>query len=470
MKEYFYFTGMIQKILLLLFISVSSICFAQLGNSNMRLLSNLNQHVISGREYSALWGYLAPNGREYAIMGCYDGTTFVDITDTTNIHEVDYLPGPVFGNNSHTWREMKTFSHYCYIVNDVINGAMQIVDLQYLPDSVHLVRNFTFGSFNRGHTISQEGPYLYISGGNASTNGGIRILDLTSNPELPTVRGQWTTRYVHDCRVKNDTIFACNIWTGEVTVINAANKDNPVQINFWFNNPNGGPHNCALTPNRQFCLVADEINGNPRLLKIWNIQNLNNVIQVSTWQPTGITNTIVHNVEVYGNYALVAHYEAGLRILNITNPAAPVEIAWYDTFPSGNGFDYRGCWGVYMFPSQKIIASDMQTGLYVFKTSTIITSNQNNQNSSPAKFELKQNYPNPFNPTTRIEFSIPKASHVSLKVFDALGKHVATLADEFRNVGNYSVSYDAARLASGVYFYNLVAGDYKESRKMVLIK
>jgi hypothetical protein len=111
------------------------------------------------------------------------------------------------------------------------------------------------------------------------------------------------------------------------------------------------------------------------LLKIkgLNISNLSNVTFVTSWQPTGITNTIVHNVEIYGNYALIAHYNAGVRLVNISNPAVPAEVAWYDTYPSGNSNNYNGCWGVFMLPSGKIIASDRQTGLYVLRTSVPLT-------------------------------------------------------------------------------------------------
>jgi choice-of-anchor B domain-containing protein len=440
---------------------------AQLGNYQMTLLANRNQHV-GGANYSACWGYRAPNGREYAILGCGTGTAFVEITDTANIVERAYKTGVTSG-----WREMKVYSHYCYIVTDASGSlGLQIFDLQYLPDSVRFVRYFTFSGFTRGHTISQSGPYLYINGGNASTNGGVRILDLTSNPELPVVRGAWTTYYVHDCRVVNDTIWAANIYNppGTISVINAVNKDNPTLVTSWVNIPQPGPHNCALTPDRRYCLVTDEINGNPRLLKIWSVENLSNITQVATWQPSNITTSIVHNVEVYGNYAVIAHYTAGVRVVNILNPAAPIEVAWYDTYPSSNGGTYNGCWGVFMFPSGRIIASDMQTGLYVLRTTFSIVGTENNNENIPKSFSLKQNYPNPFNPTTTIKYLLPEGSHVTLKVYDLLGKQVGLLVDEYKSAGEYSINYDASRLASGIYLYSLNAGGHSETKRMTLVK
>jgi len=451
--------------------------FAQLPNSNMTLLANRNNHApTSGNRYSALWGYTAPNNRQYAIVGCYNGVAFYDVTDSANIYEADFHPGGTTG-----WREMKTYSHYAYIVTDVSAGVgLTIIDLQYLPDSVRFVRNWTFSGFTLGHTISQDGPYLYINGGNASTGGGIRIVDLTSNPELPVLRGQWITEYIHDSRVLRDTIWGANIYdagnggTGSIYVINATNKDNPVTINSWVNNPTPGPHNIAITGDRRFALTTDEIpqGSLPRQLKIWNIQNLSNVTLAATWRPTGVgDSSIVHNVEIYGNYALIAHYTCGIRLVNITNPAAPVEVAWYDTYPANNRHTYNGCWGVYMFPNGKIIGSDMSTGLYVLKPTVPLVGFTEPSANTPNSFELKQNYPNPFNPSTTIEFSLKKATFVTLKVYDALGRQVGLLADEFRNAGSYSLTYDAGRLSSGVYYYKLSTSDgFSETKKMILTK
>jgi hypothetical protein len=85
-------------------------------------------------------------------------------------------------------------------------------------------------------------------------------------------------------------------------------------------------------------------------------------------------------------------------------------------------------------------------------------------------FELYQNYPNPFNPSTTIEFDLPKSGEVSLKVFNILGEEVATLVSERLSTGSYSYEWDASNLASGIYLYRLQAGDYVETRKMVLMR
>ncbi len=92
-----------------------------------------------------------------------------------------------------------------------------------------------------------------------------------------------------------------------------------------------------------------------------------------------------------------------------------------------------------------------------------------NLNSS-ADLVLNQNYPNPFNPTTMIEYSLPKNSHVSLKIYDVLGREVSTLKNEFQNAGKHSVAFNGSNLASGIYFYVLATNNSIASRKMSILK
>ncbi len=450
---------------ILSFSGVSDI-LSQLPNQNMYLLRNLNQHYTQTL-YSAIWGYKATDGREYALLGCPAGTAFIDVTDSANIVEVDFLTG----NNS-AWREMKTYSHYAYIVSEATNSRLQIVDLQYLPDSVHLVKVWNYTGYGNTHSISQSGHYLYLNGGNATPNGGITVLDVL-DPENPVKMGQWSTLYVHDCRVVNDTIYAANIFDGKVSIVNATNKASLTTVNSFNNLIGGGPHNTALTENGKRLFVTDEIGTAPYLLKVWNIESRTNPVYVTSWQPTGITSSIVHNIEIYGNYGIIAHYSAGVRVIDITNPDVPTEVAWYDTYPSNNNESYNGAWGVYMFPSGKIIASDRQTGLYVLKTSFPLTGTGNNNNSVsfiPEKYSLEQNYPNPFNPTTKIRYYLAADNNVTLKVYNELGKEVSTLVNKTQNAGNYEVIFDGNSLSSGIYYYEISAGNFKEAKKMLLVK
>jgi hypothetical protein len=85
-------------------------------------------------------------------------------------------------------------------------------------------------------------------------------------------------------------------------------------------------------------------------------------------------------------------------------------------------------------------------------------------------FNLAQNYPNPFNPTTKISYTIPERNNVSLKIYDMLGREVATLVNTTKEAGNYEVNFNASNLASGLYIYKIQAGSFTQSKKMLLLK
>jgi hypothetical protein len=93
-----------------------------------------------------------------------------------------------------------------------------------------------------------------------------------------------------------------------------------------------------------------------------------------------------------------------------------------------------------------------------------------NETENLKKYSLSQNYPNPFNPNTKINFSVANLSRVSLKVYDILGREIITLVNEEKPAGNYEVNLNSSNLASGVYFYQIKAGEFVESKKMILIK
>ena len=93
----------------------------------------------------------------------------------------------------------------------------------------------------------------------------------------------------------------------------------------------------------------------------------------------------------------------------------------------------------------------------------------------PSSYKLFQNYPNPFNPTTKIKFEVPpfegrQGGMTVLKVYDILGKEIATLVNEKQSAGTYEVTFDGSKLSSGIYFYTLTTGEFKETKKLILLK
>ncbi len=118
---------------------------------------------------------------------------------------------------------------------------------------------------------------------------------------------------------------------------------------------------------------------------------------------------------------------------------------------SDGSFHYEfPCWGVALFHVQSRVTL-------------------NNENT-PGNFYLNQNYPNPFNPTTAINFGVPKGGFVNLQVFNSIGQLVATLLNGYKDAGSFNVTFDGTNYSSGLYFYTLTSGAYKETKKMLLLK
>ena len=120
----------------------------------------------------------------------------------------------------------------------------------------------------------------------------------------------------------------------------------------------------------------------------------------------------------------------------------------------------------YSFNSFKMLPRDSAD----FVGYKMVTNVRRSDNRVPSHFVLGQNYPNPFNPATTIKYSLPTASPVVLKVYNIVGQEVATVVNAVQSAGNYSVSFDASRLASGVYLYKLQTGSFTSVKKMMLIK
>lgn len=106
--------------------------------------------------------------------------------------------------------------------------------------------------------------------------------------------------------------------------------------------------------------------------------------------------------------------------------------------------------------------------LVTFRTVTSVEDNM--PPYKPYSFSLKQNYPNPFNPSTTITYTIPKDGNVKLTVYNSIGCKVATLVNEYKNTGYYTVQFNGSNLASGIYMYRLESGSYSESKKLILMK
>jgi hypothetical protein len=230
-----------------------------------------------------------------------------------------------------------------------------------------------------------------------------------------------------------------------------------------------GVHNCWTTEDGNYLIVGDEI-GNGPWNRIFDIQDLDNISMVAEVIVDG--DAKVHNSYVKGNLLYVGHYTEGVRIVDLEDPTNPIEIAYYDTYLT-NEYGYYGCWAVYPFlESGKLIASDLQSGLFVLEHQQSVNIETP---TIPVYFTLKQNFPNPFNPTTTIEYSLGSDVFVHLAVFALSGKIIKTLMNKNQSQGTHysewkGMNETGNRVPSGIYFIKIRTGNFSQSRKMILLK
>jgi Secretion system C-terminal sorting domain len=169
----------------------------------------------------------------------------------------------------------------------------------------------------------------------------------------------------------------------------------------------------------------------------------------------------------------ISNHKQVMRKMLPTPSGKSFSINLNETINIGQSIDIEANWDA---DSLSVVVFVQSSGLKtVYQSETIsyndlVVSNDDNANQIPEEFILEQNYPNPFNPSSTIKFSIPTSEFVTLEVFDILGNEVAALVKENKLSGTYEVLFSAARLSSGVYFYQLKAGEFLQTKKMILMK
>ena len=301
------------------------------------------------------WGYRAPNGTELAIYGHQTGTSFVNATDPTNASEIVNIPGA-----TSTWRDMMTYSHYCYIVTEGTGPGtgLQIVDLAN-PLAPVLVSTYTANDFTTAHNlfIDVEAGVLYAVG--AGPSGGMKILSL-ANPVSPVELDYFTPYYIHDIYVDDGLGYAGAINSGTLRIIDLSDPSNPTTI-ATHSYPNSFTHNAWPNAAKTHCTTTDENGGGH--LHVWDITDLDNIDLAGEYEVPG---AIIHDVRLKNDVAYLSYYSAGARIVDLFDPQDPVEIGYFDTCMIEGGFN--GDWGVYPFRSDRIFyASDRQRGLFILE-------------------------------------------------------------------------------------------------------
>ncbi len=354
----------------------------------------ISEFNLEANSVNDCWGYTSPAGREYAIIGFDNGTAFVDITDPTD----PQIVAKNWGDES-IWQDIKVYGHYAYTATEAERraiGGIVVYDLEQIDEvggGVAYVRTInTVGTTTATHNlaIDEVSGFLYRCGGGGSNFSGLRIYDL-SDPSQPAFVSSWDDRYVHDAQVVTYTegLYAgkqvafcfANDATGGgnpgVDILDVTNKFSIGKvgaINLATGAVIGHPaefsHQGWLSPDRQYLYFGDEIDEGsglyPTTTRVIDVSDLSNPRLVATFTNGGTARD--HNIYTLDSLIFEANYRSGLRIFDARDPIAPVEIAFFDTYPPDDNARFNGLWSVYpYFPSGTIIGSDIEKGLFVWR-------------------------------------------------------------------------------------------------------
>jgi choice-of-anchor B domain-containing protein len=374
----------------------------EFGCSNTSLLSFTPISGLGGRRGTNLndnWGWTDPEtGREYALVGRTDGTSFVDVTDPTAPRYLGDLPLTA-GATPNAWRDIKTHANHAFIVADGAGAhGMQVFDLTRLR-GVATPQTFTedahYNGIGSAHNIviNEASGFAYavgVNSGGESCGGGLHMIDVRSptNPEFAGCfsdpkTGNAGTGYSHDAQCVMyrgpDTAYQGHeICLGSnetaISIADVTDKKNPVAISNASYPDVAYAHQGWLTDDHRFYYLndeGDEQSGAGEAAKgtrtlVWDLTDLDDPILVK--QHVGETNSIDHNLYVKGNRIYESNYTSGLRILDISDPRNPREVGYFDTYPDDDSTSFNGAWSVYpFFKSGTIVVTGIGEGLFLVR-------------------------------------------------------------------------------------------------------
>lgn len=373
----------------------------------------LNQFAGNPSAANDIWGHVDLNtGIEYAVIGLRNGTSVVSLADPANPNIVGHINGLTA-----IWRDIKVYQYfdhelgiwqaYAYVSTDGAADSITIISLNDLPNTISKVAHANEDSslhniyisnvnYSTGVAINNRQPLLHSMGSNRY-GGAHRSYDLI-NPAAPksvytpveATRDDYThdgtsfvvtdKRVADNCQRFSEAGEApaeCDIFVdfneNEMRLWDQTDKTKLTELGQGIYNNAGYTHSGWWTEDKKYIYVHDELDeqrfGLNTSVIIFDVSDLTTPLFRAKW--SGPTRAIDHNGFVRGNRYYMSNYERGMTILDISNPTAPIEAGYFDTFPFSDDDQFNGAWGVYPFlPSGLILASDINSGLYVLKDQT----------------------------------------------------------------------------------------------------
>lgn len=357
------------------------------------------------------------------------GLAIFDISNPSTLQRVSAIQLPAYGAG-----HLVLNGNYVYI------GAaesLQIVDVTN-PLSPQYVKGLK-NSWPVGLVIQNN--YLYVT----RHDSGLVIYDLT-DPINPQRRGTFSANHAGYLSVQ-DSICITTTFDGLI-IIDVANPDTPGA----FGAIAGSACGQIIRDTLLYAILFHDSTD----FAVYSIKNPRELVKICSTR-LGLFNFTTCKISSSGNFL----YFGGdsLYAINLSNPYSPFIS---DLFAVGGYMRGSYAKGQYVYYCDYV-------GLHVVRND-LITGAPKIKDAGPSEFSLLQNYPNPFNPNTTIKYTLPKSSHVTLKIFDILGRELKTLVNGTQEAGYKSVQFSAHNLPSGIYFYRLQAGGFMETKKLLVIR
>lgn len=403
---------------------------------------DLMSHFVLGEmgsagNYNDIWGWTDPvSGREFALLGRSNGTSFIDITNPLEPILIGDLPGHIGGEN--LWRDIKVYSDHAFIVSEQGGHGMQVFDLSQLTSvevpPIEFGESAWYAGFGHAHNIAinEESGYAYGIGSD-TFSGSLHIVDI-SNPLEPVLAGGYgESGPTHDAQIVNykgpdenytdrEVAFLCNGGSG-VFIIDVDDKSD-CQLISELPYPNViYTHQGWLTEDHKYFVVNDEIDEltyefNTRT-HIFNVEDLDAPVYVGYHEHE--TYAIDHNLYTHNGLAYMSNYLAGLRIMDMNNLAAAemTELAYFDVDPGLESLDFSGTWSNYpYYESGNVVISTFSDFFVVRPSESVVTSIE--EKTQSVDLEV---YPNPA--TNDLTLSVQRYTQdLHFKIFDQAGRQV----------------------------------------------
>ena len=365
------------------------------------------------------WGWVDhETGREIAIFGRSNGTSFIDVTDPTDMKYFANLPT---ATTASLWRDIKVYGEYAYIVSEAGDHGLQIVHMPNLmglsTDEVTTISpDGYYSGFGNAHNImiNEETGYAYPIGTN-TFNGGLHVLNLV-DPLNPVLVGAYDGAYSHDIHpivyngpdedYTGDEIVVCFNGYNGIAIVNAEDKDDIQLISQLTYAQSGYTHQGWVGENQRFCYFNDELDesnfGNNTRTYIMDIEDLDAPEIIGYFEAP--VESVDHNMYIIGDKMYQSNYLSGLRVLDVSDAAnGTLElVGYFDTNPESDAPSFNGTWSNYpYFPSGNIGVSTF-THFFMLRPSDAIAPNPVSIDE-PAAEEKAAVYPNPAQSTIQLE-------------------------------------------------------------------